>query len=105
MTLVLCSVSNVEKAAAEVRRVLRPEGSLRFIEHVRGSEAWRARLQDLITPLWRLVAAGCHPNRRTLEILRDAGFEIVEQRRLALLGLPWVNPQVVGSARRQSKLG
>jgi ubiquinone/menaquinone biosynthesis C-methylase UbiE len=65
ITLVLCSVNSMEQATAEVRRVLRPGGALRFLEHVRGTEAWRSKLQDLITPLWRRVAVGCHPNRRT----------------------------------------
>lgn len=101
MTLVFCSAGDVQKAAAEVYRVLRPGGTLRFIEHVRGVEAWRARLQDVMTPFWRLVAAGCHLNRRTVEILRDAGFNVAEYQRLALLNLPWINPQVVGVARRQ----
>jgi hypothetical protein len=55
----------------------------------------------LLTPLGRLVVAGYHPNRRTLEILRDAGFAIGAHRRLALQDLPRVDPQVVGMTRKE----
>lgn len=75
-TLVLCTVADPPGALAEVRRVLKPEGSFRFIEHVRG-EGWQAQAQDLVTPMWRRVGAGCHPNRPTLETVKASGFRIV----------------------------
>ena len=74
-TLVLCSVPNQEKALAEVRRVLRPDGRLLFIEHVRG-EGSVARVQDRVLPLWSRLFAGCHPNRDTLGSIQAAGFEV-----------------------------
>lgn len=74
-TLVLCSVADPDAALAEVRRVLRPGGQLLALEHVRG-EGRRARWQDRVTPLWRRVGAGCHPNRDTASAVERAGFHI-----------------------------
>ena len=85
-TLVLCSVPDQLRAFAEVRRVLKPDGTFRFLEHVRNDEsAFWGTVQDLITPVWRWLGAGCHPNRRTQAALEDTGLRIdwVEQIRIA----------------------
>lgn len=74
--LVFCSVGDVRRGLDEVKRVLRPAGELRMLEHVRSRVAWRARLQDLIQPAWTAVAGGCHPNRDTEAAVRRAGFQI-----------------------------
>lgn len=97
---VLCTISDVPRALAELRRVLRAGGELRFIEHVRGN-GLLGRVQDLVAPAWRWFAGGCEPNRRTAQALLDAGFEIVsmEQRRLEL-GIP----AIVGVARAPSSV-
>jgi len=78
------------RALAEIDRVLKPEGTFRFIEHVRGS-GWIGRVQDWITPGWRFFGAGCHPNRRTAESIQAAGFRIIrfEERRL-MPGVPLI---------------
>ncbi|ABS26165.1 class I SAM-dependent methyltransferase [Anaeromyxobacter sp. Fw109-5] len=73
--LVLCSVEDVPRALAEVRRVLAPSGTLRALEHVRGGGALGA-LQDRTQPAWTTISGGCHPNRETERALHDAGFEI-----------------------------
>ena len=74
-TLVLCTVPEQGAALGEIRRVLRPGGRLLFIEHVRG-EGSVARWQDRIEPLWRRLAAGCHPNRDTVASIETAGLRI-----------------------------
>ncbi|CAM2984229.1 class I SAM-dependent methyltransferase [Saccharomonospora xinjiangensis] len=77
-TLVLCTVADPDAALSEARRVLRDDGKLVLLEHVRG-EGRLARVQDRITPVWKFFGAGCHPNRDTLSTLRRRGeFEIDE---------------------------
>ena len=77
-SLVLCSVSDVSGALAEIRRVLKPGGELRFFEHVRSKHAAFGMLQDAITPLWSRAAGGCQPNRNTASAIEAAGFGIEE---------------------------
>ena len=74
--LVFCSVDDPASGLAEVRRILRPAGSLRMLEHVRSERPWRARVQDLIQPAWTWIAGGCRPNRATERTVEDAGFAI-----------------------------
>ena len=70
VTLVLCSVDEWENAIREIRRVLRPDGQLLLMEHVRSHDRLIASLQRLLTPVWKIPARGCHldrPTDRTLE--------------------------------------
>jgi ubiquinone/menaquinone biosynthesis C-methylase UbiE len=78
--LVLCSVPHPDRALAEARRVLKDDGELRLLEHVRSETPWKARLQDRVTPLWVRVTGGCHPNRDTEAAVARAGFAVVERR-------------------------
>lgn len=81
--LVFCSVGDPARGLAEVKRVLRLDGQLRMLEHVRSLVPWRARLQDLIQPIWTRVAGGCHPNRDTEAAVARAGFRIEADGRMA----------------------
>jgi ubiquinone/menaquinone biosynthesis C-methylase UbiE len=76
VSLMLCSVSDPATAAAEFARVLRPRGTLRFLEHVRSRRRFWAGVQNVMAGPWSWFAGGCHPNRDTLATLRKAGFEI-----------------------------
>jgi ubiquinone/menaquinone biosynthesis C-methylase UbiE len=81
--LVFCSVPDAPRGLAEVRRVLRPDGRLRMMEHVRATSRWRARGQDVIQPAWTRVTGGCHPNRDTEHEVERAGFAIEREGRRA----------------------
>ena len=82
--LVFCSVPDAARGLAEVRRVLRPGGTLRMLEHVRSLRPWKARLQDRGERLWVRVTGGCHPNRDTERAVEAAGFRIDPASREAM---------------------
>jgi ubiquinone/menaquinone biosynthesis C-methylase UbiE len=97
VTLAFCSFADPAAAAREIRRVLKPDGRLLFIEHVRASSRARTTLQDLVVPLWKRVAAGCHPNRDTCARLRREGFGLQRQTQFNQ-GMLWIGPFVSGEA-------
>jgi len=81
--LVLCTVTDLGRSLGEIRRVLRPGGALRFLEHVRSPSRGWARFQDAVTPIWRTIGAGCHPNRDSVAAVERAGFRVVALERYA----------------------
>lgn len=85
--LVLCSVDDVGATLGEIRRVLTPGGRLVVLEHVRGDGAM-GRFQDLIAKPWSWLASGCEPNRRTIDAIAAAGFDITGLRRTARTLVP-----------------
>jgi ubiquinone/menaquinone biosynthesis C-methylase UbiE len=76
-TLVLCAVEDQPRALREVRRVLKPDGRLLFIEHVRSEDDGLARWQDRLNRLNQFVV-NCDCNRATLQGIRAAGFSITD---------------------------
>jgi ubiquinone/menaquinone biosynthesis C-methylase UbiE len=75
-TLVFCTIPNPARALDEAARVLKPDGRALFLEHVRSSSPVLGLVMDVATPLQRLVAAGCHLNRRTQSLVIAAGFRV-----------------------------
>jgi ubiquinone/menaquinone biosynthesis C-methylase UbiE len=102
--LVLCSVPNQASALAEIARVLRPGGELRYYEHVRSERRLSGLIQDAVTPLWTRAVAGCHPNRRTAAQIRAAGFAVEHEERFTFrpLVLTVGTDHVLGIAHRGS---
>lgn len=102
-SLMLCSVPDQHLALAELHRVLRPGGELRFFEHVRADEPRLARLQRVVDPLWSLVGGGCHVTRDTAAAIERAGFETTSIDRFSFspcaIGRP-SSPHILGRARR-----
>lgn len=97
--LMLCTVPDLELSLGELRRVLRPGGSLLFLEHIRSSEPRRAGWQDRLERPWGIVADGCHPNRDTESALRATGFDVEIDERGELPKVPrLVKPFIRGHA-------
>jgi ubiquinone/menaquinone biosynthesis C-methylase UbiE len=99
-TLVFCTVPDAEAAVSEAHRVLKPDGRLLLLEHVRAEREGRlSRWQDRLERPWGWLAAGCHPNRDTLATLRG-DFDVSGLRRDSFPGHapPLVKPLVKGAA-------
>jgi ubiquinone/menaquinone biosynthesis C-methylase UbiE len=75
-TWTLCSISQAASALGEMRRVLRPSGTLLFAEHGLAPSASVRWWQDRLTPTWRRISGGCHLNRPIRAMIEDAGFRI-----------------------------
>lgn len=75
-TFVFCTIVEPTLALSEVRRVLKEGGTLRLVEHVRLTNPVMGGIQDLVTPVWKHMTAGCHLNRDTLGTIRQAGFRV-----------------------------
>ena len=82
VTLVFCSVADPVRGFHEIRRVLKPTGSLFLVEHVRAKHPLAVHIQDALVPVTTRLAGNCHWNRDTLQTLLDAGFQVTEQRTL-----------------------
>jgi ubiquinone/menaquinone biosynthesis C-methylase UbiE len=99
-TLVLCTVDDPESTLREIARVLRSDGQLLFIEHIRARSRFLAACQDLFLKPWRGFAGGCECNRPTVELMRACGFTVQADDRV-WRGMPAiVHPLVVGRATR-----
>jgi ubiquinone/menaquinone biosynthesis C-methylase UbiE len=102
VTYVLCSIVDLPGAFREIARVLRPQGRLLFLEHVRAAEgSVLGSVQDLVERPHRLIADGCRPNRRTERLLRDSPLTVAWlERGEQPSAAPTVRPTIMGVAVR-----
>jgi ubiquinone/menaquinone biosynthesis C-methylase UbiE len=75
-TWTLCSIPNAVVALREMRRVLKPDGQLLFVEHGRAPEESIRKWQDRLTPAWKRIGGGCHLNRPIQPLIESAGFNM-----------------------------
>lgn len=75
-TWTLCTIPDVDRALAEMRRVLRPGGAVHFVEHGRSPDPKIARWQDRLNPIQERLFGGCHLNRPIDELLERAGLVV-----------------------------
>ena len=93
-TWTLCSIADLGAALQEARRVLRPGGRLRYVEHSLAPDASVAQWQRRLQPAWGHMAGGCHLDRDIPALLMDAGFHLTETTERYISGVP--GSQVVG---------
>jgi len=99
-TLLLCTVDEPHVVLAEIRRVLKPDGRLLFLEHVRAESPRLAAWQDRLEEPWRRFAEGCRCNRATVELIESVGFTLEQRSDAAWHAMPRiVRPIASGIAR------
>jgi ubiquinone/menaquinone biosynthesis C-methylase UbiE len=77
ITLALCTIPNPEKALKESERICKPGGQLLILEHIKNENRFLFSLQNILTPVWKKFAMGCHLNRDTLLFIKNNNFEQV----------------------------
>ena len=100
MTWTLCSIPDAAQALREIRRVLKPDGRLHFVEHGLASEGGVRRWQHRLGPIWMKISGGCHLDRPIDSLIESSGFKI---DRLETGYAPGPRPMTYmfeGSARR-----
>lgn len=74
----LCSIPDALGALNEIRRVLRTNGQLLFVEHGLSPDDNVQRWQHRLTPVWKRIGGGCHLNRPISELIESAGFDVAQ---------------------------
>ena len=98
-TLVLCMVSDIDQVVAEIKRVLRPDGTFLFYEHVAATSALGKALQTGLNPAWRWLTTGCHLDRDIEQTIRIAGFRDFDFHHFNIrFGTPVALPNLIGRA-------
>lgn len=95
-TFTLCTIPDAAAALREMRRVLKPSGLMVFLEHGHSDDRRVARWQDRLNALQKIVACGCHLNRRIDALITNASFTIEKLERSVIPGLP----RVIGTIYR-----
>lgn len=98
-TWTLCSIPEAVVALREMRRVLKPNGQLLFVEHGRAPEEHIRKWQDRLTPTWKRIGGGCHLNRPIQQLIESAGFSIAKLETGYMKGLKPMSFMYEGRAR------
>jgi ubiquinone/menaquinone biosynthesis C-methylase UbiE len=98
ITWTLCSIPDVAQALREVKRVLKRDGRLLFVEHGRAPDNSVAKWQDRLTPTWKRITGGCHLNRKMDDLITAAGFRISDLKTWYLPGPQPITFTYLGTA-------
>lgn len=94
-TWTLCSIEHLPQALTELHRVLKPTGTLHLVEHVQYQDNNTLKhLQNLLTPIQKRLADGCHLNRNIEQALLDANFSFKEQHYFDAVGIPKISSRM-----------
>ncbi len=88
ITYTLCTIPDAMKALSEMRRVLKPGGTMIFCEHGEAPDADVKRWQDRLTPVWKSLCGGCHLGRPIPQMIRDGGWRVERLETMYLPGTP-----------------
>jgi ubiquinone/menaquinone biosynthesis C-methylase UbiE len=89
-TWTMCTIPDPTAALAEVRRVLRPHGTVHFVEHGLAPDESVVRWQRRVEPLQRRAFGGCHLTRQIVRLVEDTGFTVTELDQFYSEGSPKV---------------
>jgi ubiquinone/menaquinone biosynthesis C-methylase UbiE len=87
-TWTLCSVGHIDPALKEVFRVLKPGGKFLFLEHGLSSDMSVQLFQHFLTPVWFILAGGCHLNRNMYKLLQDSDLMVSDIQRFYIRNIP-----------------
>jgi len=99
-TWTLCTIADLPRALSEMRRVLKPDGRLHFLEHGLSPDEGVARWQHRLDRIQSFLFGGCHLNRRIDDLVRAAGFEIETLERRYMDGPRFLSYLYEGRARK-----
>ena len=99
-TFTMCSIPDLPKALAEMRRVLKPGGRLFFCEHGTAPDPWVRRWQNGLNPAWKCLGGGCNLNRNIPQLLTENGFIIEELDQQYTSSPKWASFNFLGVARK-----
>jgi len=105
ITWTLCSIPDASTALQQVKRVLRADGCLIFLEHGLAPDPSVIVWQDRLTPFWKRITGGCHLNRKVDKLITEAGFQITELKTCYLPGPRAMTYTYQGFAQPRSERG
>ena len=88
LTYTLCTIGDYQRALQQMHRVLKPGGQMLYCEHGLAPDSGVRKIQNLLTPVWKRLAGGCHLNRPIVDCIQQAGFEIQFNEKGYLKKLP-----------------
>lgn len=101
VTYTMCTIPDVQAALGQMRRVLKPGGTMIFCEHGKAPDADVEKWQHRIEPVWKKLAGGCHLARPIPELVTQSGFTIADMETMYLPSTPrWGGFNYWGSATK-----